>query len=112
VTFPQQSSCPNCAHGGAERYPLPREGQLWSWTVQGFAPKAPPYAGAADGFEPFGVGYVELGGSVRVESILTTADPDALTIGMPMRLVTIPVRGREADGLVTFGFDPVESAIA
>jgi uncharacterized OB-fold protein len=112
VTFPQQDSCPNCARDGAERYALPREGRLWSWTVQGFAPKSPPYAGSAEGFEPFGVGYIELADSVRVESILTTADPDALTIGMPMRVVTIPVRGREADGIVTFAFAPTEPSIA
>jgi len=108
VTFPQQSSCPNCARDGAERHPLPTEGRLWSWTVQGFPPKSPPYAGSAEDFEPFGVGYVELAGEVRVESILTTADPEALTIGMAMRLVAIPVTGREEEGLVTFAFAPAE----
>jgi uncharacterized protein len=108
VTFPQQSSCPNCARDGAERYPLSTEGRLWSWTVQGFPPKSPPYAGSADDFEPFGVGYVELGGEVRVESILTTADPDALRIGMAMRLVAIPVTGREQEGLLTFAFASAE----
>ena len=107
VTFPQQSGCPRCTAEGAELHPLAREGRLWSWTVQGFPPKSPPYAGSAEGFEPFGVGYIELGGEVRVETILTTADPDALRIGMPMRVVTIPVRGREDEGVLTYAFEPV-----
>jgi uncharacterized OB-fold protein len=108
VTFPQQDSCPSCTRGGAEPFPLPRVGRLWSWTVQGFPPKSPPYAGSAEHFQPFGVGYVELGGELRVESILTTADPDALAIGMAMRLVAIPVVGRDGEGLVTFAFEPAD----
>jgi len=55
---------------------LERTGTLYTWTVQGFRPK-PPYAGP-EGFEPYGVGYVELPGEVRVEARLTVADPDGL----------------------------------
>jgi uncharacterized OB-fold protein len=77
--------------------------------VQGFAPKSPPYAGSADGFRPYGVGYIELDGELRVESILTVADPEVLQIGMPMRVVAIPVTGREPEGLVTFAFEPLET---
>jgi uncharacterized OB-fold protein len=109
VTFPQQSSCPRCTTDAMERHPLAREGTLWSWTVQGFAPKSPPYAGSAEGFRPYGVGYVELDGEVRVESILTTADPEVLVIGMAMRLVAIPVAGLDQEGLVTFAFAPLQS---
>ena len=106
VTFPQQGSCPRCTRDGAKRHALAREGALWSWTIQGFPPKSPPYAGSAEGFQPYGVGYVELGGKVRVEGILTTADPDQLEIGMTMHVVAIPVAGHEQDGLLTFAFAP------
>jgi uncharacterized OB-fold protein len=104
VTFPKQGSCPRCTAGGMERCELPSEGTLWSWTVQGFPPKSPPYAGSAGDFEPYGVGYVELGGELRVEGILTTADPDELRIGMSMRAVAWPVPGRP--GIVTYAFTP------
>jgi uncharacterized protein len=106
VTFPQQNSCPRCTRDGTERHELARAGTLWSWTIQGFPPKSPPYGGSADGFEPYGVGYVELGGEVRVEGILTTADPDQLAIGMTMHVVALPAAGHEHDGLLTFGFAP------
>jgi uncharacterized OB-fold protein len=73
--------------------------------VQRFRPKA-PYVGPED-FEPYGVGYVELPGEVRVEARLTVADPARLRIGMPMELVVVPF----GDG-VTYAFAPVEAGDA
>jgi uncharacterized OB-fold protein len=87
---------------------LPRRGRLWAWTTQSFPPP-PPYAGpTGKDFVPFGVGYVELGGEVKVEAHLTTADPDALRTGMEMELVLVPFR-TDDDGneVMTFAFRPV-----
>lgn len=88
---------------------LARTGTLWSFTVQGFRPKSPPYAGP-DEFQPFGVGYVELPGQVIVESVLTVDDPEVLDIGMPMELVVVPFPPDRLDGgtgdVVTFAFRP------
>ena len=69
-------------------------------------PKSPPYAGSADDFEPYGVGYVELAEEVRVEARLTESDPERLRIGMPMELVLIPAPG--PDGGLTYAFAPTE----
>ena len=92
---------------------LASRGTLWTWTVQSFPPKAPPYLGPTDPatFEPFGVGYVELPGELRVEGRLTEADPSRLRIGMEMELVVVPL-GTDASGaeIVTFGFRPVGDA--
>jgi uncharacterized OB-fold protein len=108
--FPVQSGCPKCTGSETETVELGRRGTLWTWTVQGFPPKAPPYAGDADPktFQPFGVGYVELPGEVKVEARLTEADPSKLRIGMEMELVIIPL-AVDADGneVVTFAFQPV-----
>ena len=112
-TFPFQSGCPRCAATAVEPVELSRQGTLWTWTIQGFPPKAPPYAGNADAatFEPFGVGYVELPGQVKVEARLTEADPSKLRIGMEMELVVVPLT-TDADGneVVTFGFAPIEGS--
>lgn len=110
--FPVQSGCPKCTGNSTEPVELSRTGTLWTWTVQGFPPKAPPYAGEADPkkFKPFGVGYVELPGQVKVEARLTEADPAKLKIGMQMELVLIPLKvNDDGDEVVTFGFAPVES---
>jgi len=111
--FPVQSGCPRCTADGAETIELSRVGTLWTWTVQGFPPKAPPYAGNVDPktFEAFGVGYVELPGEVKVEARLTEADPEKLKIGMEMEMVIVPL-STDDDGneVVTFAFAPVEGS--
>ncbi len=96
--------------GEAERFdavPLAREGRIWSWTVQRFAPKSPPYMGS-EPFEPFALAYVELPGEVIVESRLTGFDFSKLDCGLPARLTTIPF-GSASDGatLTTYAFEPV-----
>jgi uncharacterized OB-fold protein len=105
VTFPRQASCPRCTCEDVEERRLQRRGTLWTWTIQRFAPKAPPYAvEPGDDFEPYGVGYVELAGEVRVEARLTVADPSRLRIGMPMELTLLAAPGNA--GAVTFAFRP------
>jgi uncharacterized OB-fold protein len=105
VTFPAQPSCPACTAVAVEEHLLSRTGTLYTWTVQGFRPK-PPYTGPEE-FEPYGVGYVELPGEVRVEARLTVADPERLRIGMPMELVIAPFGDR-----VTYAFAPGEGTPA
>lgn len=85
---------------------LPTHGSLWSYTVQRFAPKSPPYGGSAP-FAPYAVGYVELPHALIVESLLTEVDFSALRVGLPMELTTIPFRTDE-DGttVVTYAFRP------
>ena len=109
VTFPRQGACPRCTSTDVRARRLSRRGTLWTWTVQRFRPKSPPYAGdEAEEFEPYGVGYVELPGEVRVEARLTESDPARLRIGMEMELTLIPAPGREHE--MTFAFRPVEEA--
>ena len=108
--FPTQSGCPRCTANDTEPVALGRRGTLWTWTVQGFPPKSPPYAGPTDSsFQPFGVGYVELPGQVKVEARLTEADPGKLSIGMEMELVIIPLTiDDDGNEVVTFAFRPLD----
>ena len=103
IEFPLKASCPKCGADSITPRPLSRRGLLWSWTIQGFPPKSPPYLANPQGFEPFGVGYVELPGEVCVETPLTLADPERLQIGMAMELVIRPV-GRDPEGSTLLGF--------
>ena len=113
VTFPKQPSCPRCTSLDVSDRLLSRQGTLWSWTIQCFPPKSPPYAvDDPDAFEPFGVGYVELPDEVRVEGRLTIADPEKLRIGMPMELTLIPTPGVAPSGVVTYAFRPAAEAIS
>jgi uncharacterized OB-fold protein len=110
TVFPQATSCPKTSSRVVEQVLLPRRGTLWSWTIQGFLPKNPPYAGteSAKEFVPYGVGYVQLADQVIVESRLTINEPEQMRIGMEMELVIVPfatdAQGRE---LLTYAFAPV-----
>ncbi|MGY0055685.1 Zn-ribbon domain-containing OB-fold protein [Streptomyces sp. LZ34] len=59
-------------------------GTLWTWTVQRYAPKSPPYRIPPGGFAPFALGYVELAEDVRVAAVLDVDDLEDLHIGMSL----------------------------
>lgn len=108
AAFPAQDSCTACCSTDVEVEELPRQGKLWTWTVQRFMPKSPYNSGETpETFKPYGVGYVELPGAIRVEGRLTESDPEKLTIGMDMDVVFYPFR-TEDDGteIINFAFSP------
>lgn len=98
--------------GEAERFdqvPLKSTGKLWSYTVQRFPPKNPPFIGPNDptSFKPFALGYVELDGEVIVETRIDTDDFDGLQVGLPMELTTIEfAKADNGEALHTFAFKP------
>lgn len=84
---------------------LPRDGRIWSWTVQRFPPKSPPYLDAESPFQPFAIAYVELPGATIVEARLNGFRFEDLKVGLPCRLVLVPFAGR-----TSFAFAPLEGA--
>lgn len=84
-----------------EEIPLSRNGIIWSWTIQGFRPKTPPYSGPEE-FKPFALGYVELPNEVIVETRFTQTDN--LSVGMPVELTIID----GGDGRAIYAFQPME----
>src|SRR4051794_1929706 len=109
VAFPRQRSCPACTSEQVREHRLATTGTLWTWTTQGFRPKSPPYTGPEE-FLEYGVGYVELGGEIRVEGLLAEADPARLAIGMPMRVTPLLAIGAAGEARTTYGFAPVARA--
>lgn len=108
--FPVQAGCSRCGGASTETVELGRRGTLWTWTVQSYPPKAPPFAGDADPatFEPYGVGYVDIEGKLLLESRLTVADPADLDFDMEVELVLDPLFvNDDGDEVVTFAFAPV-----
>ncbi len=107
---------------GEMRFPMPKgadaalydavqlapEGKLWSYTVQRFRPKTPPYIGADDekSFKPYAVGSVEFAGQVIAEGRILVDDPSTLRIGQPMKvdLEAFPTSTRGE--VVTYAFRP------
>jgi len=103
IVFP----CPD--NDRFEPVPLQREGTLWSYTVQRFRPKSPPYAGP-EAFCPWAIGYVELPGETIVEARIANVAFDAIEIGMKLRLVQVPLDPDAAAPVAIPAFEPVEKA--
>jgi uncharacterized protein len=89
-----------------EPYPLARRGRLWSYTVQRYRPKSPPYAGP-EAFEPWAVAYVELPGETIVEARLANVSLDAIAIGMELELTLLPLDPAAAEPVLTHAFQPL-----
>ena len=108
ATFPAAESCMACSGQDVSIEELPRKGTLWTWTVQQFMPKSPYHSNETpETFKPYGVGYVELPGGVRVEGRLTENDPRKLHIGMEMELLFDTYRVEEnGDEVISFFFKP------
>jgi len=83
ITFPHPGE-------GFDAVALPTRGVLWSYTVQRFRPKTPPYAGP-EAFEPWALAYVELPDAVIVEARLVDVALDAIHIGMALELTRVAV---------------------
>jgi uncharacterized OB-fold protein len=105
VTFPMPAGAEAALY---EPVALSPEGRLWSFTVQRFRPKSPPYAGVEDerGFRPYAVGYVELPGEVIVEARLEIDDFSALRVGLPMTLALAPFETADRGTAVSYVFRP------
>ncbi|QQN73405.1 Zn-ribbon domain-containing OB-fold protein [Croceicoccus sp. YJ47] len=90
---------------GFEAVPLSRTGTLWSYTIQRFRPKSPPYAGP-EAFTPWALGYVELPGETIVEARLTDVEFGAIEIGMPLELTQVPLDPDAAESVAIPAFRP------
>ena len=112
ATFPAQPDCRSCGSRETTIVELGDRGILWTWTIQTFMPKQPYRSDETpETFRPYGVGYVEMPGGVRVETRLQANSPDQLQIGMAMQLDIIPFRTDEnGDQKMTFSFSAAEEA--
>lgn len=90
---------------GYEPVVLPNEGILWSYTVQRFRPKSPPYDGP-EAFTPYSVGYVALGNVIIVEGRLENVAAEDLFIGMPMRVSFHPFITHKGTAELCYAFVP------
>jgi len=109
ASFPAAGACMACSGQEVIVEELPGRGTLWTWTIQRFMPKTPYRSNETpETFKPYGVGYVELPGGVRVEGRLTESDPEKLHIGMAMEVVFAPwCTDDNGDEVISFFFRPV-----
>jgi uncharacterized protein len=98
--FDRRSACAGCGRQDFALVEVPRTGELRSFTIVQFA---------AEGVDvPFVAGVVDCQGTlVRGNVVNTPPDPEHVSLGMPLRLTTVPV-GSDATGVeaIGYGFEP------
>jgi uncharacterized protein len=102
---------PDPGTDGFDPIALSPTGTLWSYTVQRFRPKTPPYAGPAD-FTPWAIGYVALAGEVIVQARLVDVAFEAIRIGMKLALTRAPLDPDAAIPIWLPAFGPVQEHAA
>jgi uncharacterized protein len=99
--FDRRNACASCGgQAGFDDAVLPGEGALRTFTIVSVAASGVPV--------PYVAGMIDLGGtSVRANVVNVKPDPDALALGMRVRLRTFSM-GTDADGVeaIGFGFEP------
>ncbi|GAB3287399.1 Zn-ribbon domain-containing OB-fold protein [Parahaliea aestuarii] len=104
MAFPSQNDCRHCCGSDTEIVELGDRGTLWTWTIQSFMPKSPYHSDETpETFRPYGVGYIEMPGGLRVEARLKENKPEELAIGQAMSLSIEPFR-RDEDGTEVLAF--------
>jgi len=98
--FDRRNACASCSGTEFRSADIPTDGVLRTFTIVTFA---------APGIDvPYVAGVIDCGGtSVRANVVNVEATPEAVTLGMKVRLTTFPIgsdgAGTEAVG---FGFEP------
>ena len=82
------TTCPRWTASPLTPVTVSGDGTIWSYTVQRFAPKAPPYFPSGTTFEPFVVAYIQTPDGIRIEGIVEDIAPDEIRIGAPVRLMS------------------------
>ena len=102
IFYPPRMICPSCGGRDFDDLVLPRDGKVLTFTVV----RVPP-AGFTEQ-SPLPIALVELTNGVRVMvQIGDVADPDALEIGMPVRLEFRRISSDGEAGVIFYGHKAV-----
>ena len=100
--FDRRNACASCFGTEFHDVDVATDGELKAFTIVSMAAPGIPV--------PFVAGVIDCDGtSVRANVVNTPPDPEHVTLGMKVRLTTVPV-GADSEGTeaVGFGFEPVE----
>ena len=100
--FDRRNACASCFGMKFRDVAVATTGELRAFTIVSLAAPGIPV--------PFVAGVIDCDGtSVRANVVNTPPDPEHVTLGMKVRLTTVPV-GTDSEGTeaVGFGFEPTE----
>jgi uncharacterized OB-fold protein len=97
-SFPPRKVCPRCKENPQTPVRFDGVGEVYSYTTVHAAP---------EGFEeyvPYSVALIKLDEGVFVSAQLTDVDPEEVTIGMQVEMVTRKLREQGDTGLIIYGY--------
>ncbi|MBU7016116.1 MAG: Zn-ribbon domain-containing OB-fold protein [Theionarchaea archaeon] len=97
-SFPPRKICPKCKENPQELVRFNGAGEVYSYTTVYEAPA---------GFEeylPYSVALIRLDDGPFVSAQLTDVDPEDITIGMRVEMVTRKLKEQGEDGLIVYGY--------
>jgi uncharacterized protein len=102
--FDRRNACAACESTSFRKVDVAREGEVRAFTIVAYAAPGIPV--------PFVASVVDCDGtSVRGNIVNVEPDPEHVSLGMKVRLTTVPI-GSDSAGTeaVGFGFEPLEGA--
>jgi uncharacterized OB-fold protein len=96
--FPPRDVCPHCAHQAQQAYQFSGRGEVYSYTTV-FNPPS--------GFEeyaPYTMALVKLEEGPLVTAQLTDVEPDQVSIGQPVEMVTRKLRDDGRQSVISYGY--------
>ena len=90
--------CPNCGDEAKDLYTFSGKGEVYSYTTVYEAPAG------YDANAPYTVALVKLDEGPMVTAQLTDVDNSAVSIGMPVEMVTRKIREEGENGLIVYGY--------
>lgn len=97
IQFPPRAFCASCNDARLAPHSLSGRGTVYSYSLVGQAPR---------GFEaPYLVALVRLEEGTLLSARLTDVEPEEVTIGMPVEMVTRRIRELEGEeGFLVYGY--------
>lgn len=96
--FPPRDICPHCGGPAKTRFDFSGRGTVYSFSLVNTPPSG--YESCA----PYVVALIALEEGPLLTAQLADTDPDAVTIGMPVEMVTRQMRQEGDQGLVHYAF--------
>lgn len=96
--FPPRDVCPYCGEPAQKQMALSGRGKVYSYTTVFDAP-----AGFGE-FAPYPVALVQLEEGPMVTAQLTDVEPEEVSIGMPVEMVTRKLNEQGEEGVIVYSY--------
>jgi len=96
--FPPRDICPHCGGPAKTALPMSGRGAVYSYSLVHSAPAG------FEAYEPYVVALIKLEEGPLVTAQLTDVEPDEVTIGMPVEMVTRKLCEDGDEGLISYSY--------